>query len=296
MKKTTKLLCITKNKTELNWNELWKLDLAKCAEVHFIGRGYPECASIENRIKELGINCLLVCGLPKDCLYRDLSKLDIFKVNVLFDYNIFQDGSTYNEYDKFLQNNNFDLLFAHSNLVLNRLSSKYNVKLTKLSVSPSLSDLQVRDIDVMSSGSTNERFYQKRKEVNRFLKGIKQLTVLTKRLKFENYITYLNKSKIFVGCGNNFMNDCVSIKYLECMISGTLFITTMPINLDEYGFVDGKHLIIYNDFNDLKEKVLYYLDHEYERQEIIKTSMEYVYDNFTNGIVLKGMLKDINGE
>ena len=112
-------------------------------------------------------------------------------------------------------------------------------------------------------------------------------------LEFEKYIILLNKSKIFVGSGNNLLSDTVSIKYLETMASGTLFITSKPINLEEYEFVEGKHLIIYNNFDDLKEKIFYYLEHETERMEITKNAMEHVSNNFTNEKVIQKMLEDI---
>jgi len=290
-----KILCITRNKPKLNCHELWKRDLCNLSDVYFLGKGYPECNSLNKVIKELKIECLLICGLPtSDYLYRDFSKLDVFKVNILFDYHILEDGSTYKEYDNFLERNNFDLLFAHNNLVLDRLKDKYNVRMTKLSVPPFLYGIQFRDVDVMSSGSTNVRFYKGRKELNRFLKNIKQIHILTKIMKYEDYLRYLEKSKLFVNKGNSFITDCVSLKYLECMVSGTLLITTRPANLDEYGFVDGKHLIIYNDFDDLEEKIFYYLENEYEREQIVKNSMIYVWNNFTNDIVIKKMLRDIN--
>jgi len=262
--------------------------------VYFCGKTYPECDSIEDKIKEHNIDCLLIYGLPtRDYLYRDYSKLDVFKVNILFDYNIFEDGSTYEEYNKFLERSNFDLILCHNKISFDKLKDKYNVRLTKLSVPTSFYHPEIKDVDIMSSGSTNVRFYKGRKELNVFLKSMKELNVITKVMEFDKYVHYLGKSILFINYGNHFRTNCVSLKYLEAMASGTLFITTKPVNLEEYGFVNGEHLIIYNDFNDLKDKIDYYLTYSLERQKIVNAAMEHVHSNFTNDIVIKNMLRDI---
>ena len=155
-----RILCIVNNKLKLNWLGVWKKDLSSFADVFFYGSGYPEYICLESVINELKIDCLLVCGLPKHKYFHEnFKKLKIFKAIILFDYNIMQSGSGYIEYDKFLQKNDFNLLFPIYDLADNKLKDTYNTKIMKLSVPPLFYNRnEIRDIDVMSSGSTNPRF------------------------------------------------------------------------------------------------------------------------------------------
>jgi glycosyltransferase involved in cell wall biosynthesis len=299
-----KIVCITKNKPTLNWHETWKNALCKHAEVYFCGKRYPVCSPINKKIEEIHPDCLLVCGLPtKDYMYEDFSSLNVFKVLILFDYAIFHEGSEqfkqygrhYKEFDSFIERNRFDLVFAQNSITKNDMHWHSNVKIMKLSFSPDFffDRKLVRDYDVICSGSTNPRFYPHRKELHRFLKDIKELKSLTKILKFEAFAEYLSRSKIFVNSGNNLVNDCVTIKYLENMASGTLLITTLPRSVEDYGFKDGEHFISYSSLDNLKEKIFYYLSNENKRLEITRKSMEYVNNNFTHDIIIKDLLRDI---
>ena len=44
---------------------------------------------------------------------------------------------------------------------------------------------------------------------------------------------------------------------------------------------DGKHCVVYKSFEDLCEKIDYYLSHEEERRKIVDQAREYVYNNHT---------------
>ena len=65
--------------------------------------------------------------------------------------------------------------------------------------------------------------------------------------------------------------------------------------MQELGFKDGKHLVIYRDMNDLRNKIKYYLKHEKEREAIAKNGMEFTRENHNNNIRVKEMLGFIEG-
>lgn len=49
----------------------------------------------------------------------------------------------------------------------------------------------------------------------------------------------------------------------------------------EKDFNIGEHLVTYNDHNDLKDKISYYLNNTEERNQIALNGMNYVHSKFT---------------
>ena len=96
----------------------------------------------------------------------------------------------------------------------------------------------------------------------------------------DDYLVTLNASKIFITSNNIF--GSLSMKYTECMSCGTFMLADKPEDLDEFGYKDGKHLVIYKDINDMKDKINYYLENEEEREEIAKKGMDFVRKNYSN--------------
>jgi spore maturation protein CgeB len=63
------------------------------------------------------------------------------------------------------------------------------------------------------------------------------------------------------------------------MGSGALVLTH---NYKDYekDFVDGKHFVVWNDFDDLVQKCRYYLEHREEAKLIAECGRKYVKENF----------------
>jgi len=299
-----KILFLTKNSWKTNWYSLWKEELKKHTEISFFGEGNKENPDIllEDLHKNNIDSCLVVAGLPtkkdRGRYLEKLIKVDTTKINILFDYNILNEkdlereywnGISDPEYDEFLNNMNFSMLIAFNRIAVNYFKNRYPVILqTTLSYSPDFFFEEQKTIDVFSSASTMPNLYPCRKGVNRFLKSLTGINLLTKHMDFNNYSFYIRKSKILVNSGNKFLTDCVSIKYLEAMASGTLVLTTKPTNLEDYGFIIGKHLVVYETFNELEEKLLYYLKNDDERLKIISEAKK-VVESYTNKKVISGL-------
>ena len=92
----------------------------------------------------------------------------------------------------------------------------------------------------------------------------------------------INQSKIFVT-GNNLYNS-LNMKFTEVMSCGTLLLANKPEDLDDVGFKNGEHLVIYNSLKDLKNKIKYYLKNEKEREGIAQNGMKLVREKHSNEV------------
>lgn len=57
-----------------------------------------------------------------------------------------------------------------------------------------------------------------------------------------------------------------------------------PEDFDELGYVDGKHLVLYKDVPDLKDKIPYYMKNNAIREKIARQGMDFVRENHSSKI------------
>ena len=100
----------------------------------------------------------------------------------------------------------------------------------------------------------------------------------TRQMRLNNSIA---SAKIVVGHNIRFPHYW-SNRIYEMTGRGGFFITPSVDGLEEE-FEDGKHIICYEDknFDDLKSKIDYYLEHDDEREKIRKAGFEHCKNNFT---------------
>lgn len=72
----------------------------------------------------------------------------------------------------------------------------------------------------------------------------------------------------------------VKVGILDFLAAGCLVVTDTSPELDRY-FVVGKEIIVFNDTQEMLEKIRYYLDHPQEADAIRKAGREKVINNFT---------------
>lgn len=102
-------------------------------------------------------------------------------------------------------------------------------------------------------------------------------------------------SKIVVG--NNIMTTSAARAW-ESMLSGAFYLSNyIP---EENDYVDirkiievGKDVIMFYNREDLIEKLHYYLEHEDERQEMIKRGREAALEKMTYDVLMKRVLKEV---
>jgi spore maturation protein CgeB len=94
----------------------------------------------------------------------------------------------------------------------------------------------------------------------------------------------MNASKI--GVSNNFKYGFMTKKVLEIMACGALLLTDKCEEFDVLGFEDGKHIVIYDDLDDLRDKIYYYLANDSKRELIASEGYKFVAGEFNmrNGI------------
>lgn len=98
-------------------------------------------------------------------------------------------------------------------------------------------------------------------------------------IKHYDYARAINQSKIFV-CANG-VNDQVLMKYFEVMASGTFLLTNVPRSCGRFGLIPGVHFGVWENFEDLKEKIYYYLKDDSARDNIAKAGMALVRRKFS---------------
>jgi glycosyltransferase involved in cell wall biosynthesis len=86
----------------------------------------------------------------------------------------------------------------------------------------------------------------------------------------DDMVDVINSYKIHLNC--NISND-INYRTFETTGCGTFLLTNYTPGLEKL-FDIGKEIVVYNDLNDLDNKVEYYLENEEEREKIAKAGYE----------------------
>ncbi len=133
-----------------------------------------------------------------------------------------------------------------------------------------------RDIDVSYIGSLSPDEGDKRRKLLSKVAEIFPNNYIGKKWPLEMGEIY-SRSKIVV---NSAINYDLNMRVFEGMASGALLITDPADSLQEL-FEDGKDLVIYQDEEDLIDKIHYYLEHDNERIEIANRGQQKVLQHHT---------------
>ena len=153
-----------------------------------------------------------------------------------------------------------------------------------------------RKKDVMFLGCTNETHY-----LNRVLMVAVMRRAFKDRFFFEptneinrhKYVETLNEYKIFTSAGDRYQG--FFMKYLEVMACGCLLISQYSPCFRLLGFEHGRHLIQYNTYNELTERVDHYLRHNAERARIAEIGRNFVLRKHTWKHRVDEMMEILNG-
>lgn len=96
-------------------------------------------------------------------------------------------------------------------------------------------------------------------------------------------------SKINLNITSKTIQSGVPLRVFDVMGAGGFLITNYQAELFDL-FEPGVDLVVYEDMNDLEEKVNYYLQHEEERKQIAINGYNRICNNYTYDIVLKKIL------
>jgi spore maturation protein CgeB len=80
------------------------------------------------------------------------------------------------------------------------------------------------------------------------------------------------------------------------MACGSMLLADRPEDLIELGFIPNKHLVIYENISDLKEKIYYYLSHGKELRYISNQGMKFIKENHNNDIRVRQFTEIVKKE
>lgn len=288
-----------------NWtHSLFRLEIGRHHEVTYYGDGYPDYVPskpIPEVIKGKDFDLILTYGLKYTEPFLGVGEIkNIPKAHIAVDYFPTGGGSgTYERNQKLFDRDKYDLYFGVVGDIVKNLEKNGVCKkafLLPFSIDTNIyKNLDIkRDIDVFAVFTTRSEIYPNRERVQRLIKSIGGISTFTKKVQHQDYINKINRSKICITSNNKFRS--LSIKYYEIMACGRLLMADEPEDLNELGFTNGKHLVIYKSLDDLKNKILYYLSHEKEREDIAKQGMDFVRTNHNNVVRVKQFTEIIEKE
>jgi len=151
-----------------------------------------------------------------------------------------------------------------------------------------------KSTDIMAMFACVSWAYPRRAAMQKYILGMAGVRALVggegkSRLDSEAYRDAIAKSKIFV-CVNGQWNE-MTLKYFECLASGTFMLTEKPNDFARVGLEDGKHLVCFNGLEDFEAKARYYLEHEEERERIAKQGQAFVREKHSCEVQAKQLLK-----
>lgn len=215
---------------------------------------------------------------------------DIFKVHMVIDY---MDGNMPNTNNN-LKKHKYDLIFAATERAVNKLRENEICERIEW-LSFSVDKYVYRNLymdktnDVLSSFTTRNTLYPNRDKIHDILQEL-EIENMFENIRRYSLIEAINRSKIILTSNNYW--KALSMRYTETLACGGFLLADKPQDLDKLGYVNGKHLVIYNDLDDLRDKIIYYLDpkNEKEREEIALCGMEHVRLNHNCKLRVKEMI------
>lgn len=106
-----------------------------------------------------------------------------------------------------------------------------------------------------------------------------------------------NYSKINLHITLRSITSGMSLRVLDVLACGGFLLTNYQPEIAEY-FIDGEELVMYHSFEDMYEKIDYYLEHEDERKQIARAGYKKVKEcfNYIKGFgQIVEILEGING-
>lgn len=134
---------------------------------------------------------------------------------------------------------------------------------------------------------------------SRYVERVRLLKILSEKhdviainIKFNNMSKIYSQSKI--GFNKSLKGD-LNMRVFEIMSSGTMLLTDKINNGLNDLFEDKKHLVTYENEEELDELVQYYLENEDEREKIAREGQKEVHEKHTYRHRAEQILKTVKG-
>jgi len=289
-----------------NWgHQHFRNEIGRQHNVLYYGEGYPDFdknLTAPQIVDKYGpFDLLLTYGLRYTLPFQNIGDVTIKKAHIVIDLFPSHPGGyrgVMPVYKTFVAQNKYDLFLYRQRCqeeYLNDLAPGTKSKWLPFSVDTNIykKSKLPKLYDVLTSSSVRNDVYPNRKKVNRLV-AKKKLTAVTKRIVHEKYINAINQSKICIISTNIF--DSPNMKFTEFTSCGTFVLADKPADMEQLGFQDGKHLVLYSGMDDLKDKINYYLSHDTERESIAKQGIEFTRKNHNHTVRVQEMMFSINKE
>ena len=137
-----------------------------------------------------------------------------------------------------------------------------------------------KQYDVLASYTSYRRkIYPLRSKIHRMLVEM-DISSYIRRVYFEESVLKINQSRICINTGSRY-EGFINPRVTEVMSCGSFLLSERNDEFESFGYQDGKHLVLFDNLIDLKEKILYYLEHENERKKIALEGMHFVRKNYS---------------
>jgi len=287
-----------------NWgHQLFRNEIGRQTDVLYYGEGYPNFnkkLTAPQIIKKYGpFDLLLTYGFRYTLPFQNIGDVKIKKAHIIIDlfppHKNGYKGVMYKGYKPFIMANKYDLFLYRQRCQkehLKEIGSTCNSEWLPFSVDTNIyKNLKLpKNYDVLTSATTRSDVYPNRGKVNKLVNKM-GLKSMTKRIVHQTYIKAINQTKICIISTNVFNSP--NMKFTEFTSCGSFVLSDKPADMEELGFKDGEHFVLYKDLNDLKDKIKYYLKHKKERELIAKNGMAFTRKNHNNILRVQQLLKII---
>lgn len=299
-----KILILSPNQiNNYNWShQLFRNEIGKQHDVEYYGDGYPDYIPnkpITEVVKEKGyFDIILTYGLRYTEPFIGIGDVtDIPKVHISVDYFPDSTGGTYDRNHRLFNRDKYSLYFgvvSHitRNLEKNGVCNK--AYLLPFSVDTDLyrnKGVMLKKYDVFAVFTKRDDTYPNRHLVHKMLSKAKDLSIFIDKVQHENYIDKINDSRVCITSNNKFKS--LSIKYVEILACGGFLLADKPEDFDELGYINNRHLSLYEDLQDLGQKIRFFIRNDDLRNSISMQGMEFVRRNHSNEVRVKEMTKII---
>lgn len=284
-----------------NWtHQLFRNEFSKHHNVTYYGEGYKGYIPgkpIPEVIKDKHFDILFTYGMKYTEPFVGIGDVKIPKAHLAVDYFPDATSGTYERNKKLFDRDKYDIYFGVvgdivKNLELNKVCSKAHLLPFSIDIDIYKKLNLPKIYDIFAVFTTRSDTYPNRVAVQSYVASLPKAFI--KAVQHENYIRKINESKICVTSNNKFKS--LSIKYVEVMSCGSLLFADLPEDLYELGYVPGKHLVLYNDLQDLKNKINYYLKNTSKAESIALEGMNFVRTNHNNSVRVKQFTEIVKKE
>jgi hypothetical protein len=286
-----------------NWgHQLFRNELGKHHDVLYYGPGYDiyvNGLNVKGIMKSFNPDIIMTYGLRYSLEFKGLNEItDIPKVHIVVDFFPAKGDykGSWGRSLEFFKKNKYDAYFTR---VINQLTYLYDSEVSgskywlPFSVDTDIyykKDIE-KEYDIFTSSNDRKDIYPNRRMIKDRLKS--KFKIMNGKVYHEQYVDCINKSKIAVISTNAF--GSVNMKFTEFTSCGAFVLSDRPTDFNEMGFIDGRHMVLYNGVNDLIDKAEYFLKNDKEREEIADNGMKLVRKNHSNEIRVKQISRILEG-